>query len=457
MRVALVHDWLTGMRGGEKVLAAIGALFPEADLFTLIQAEGACQSITRGRKVVCSFLNDLPGVERYYRRLLPIMPWAIGQMELRGYDLVISSSHCVAKGIRPGGARHICYCHTPMRYLWSQSPQYARHSGRVTRMGMASIAGYLKAWELRSAARVDAFIANSRNVAQRIGKTYGRTARVIYPPIDTEFFTPANVPREEFYLVVSALVPYKCIDHAMEATARLGRPLRIVGSGPMLESLKKRAPKNVRFLGWVSDEKVREHYRRCRALLLPGEEDFGMAVVEATACGAPVIAYKAGGALETVVDWECGSANATGILYEPQTVEGLTEALKRFESESAKFNAHVLRNRAERFGPGNFRERFMQAVDEELQREGGANRDIRLKTLPALRRRLTSITGKIIYPATARGGSQLAETLRATTVILSRPVGFIDGRDGVDGGLRDTGAGEPTASAGDADTGHRRL
>jgi glycosyltransferase involved in cell wall biosynthesis len=303
-----------------------------------------------------------------------------------------------------------------MRYVWSQTQEYARHSGWATRIGLAGMAGYLKSWEQRSAERVDAFFANSQNVARRIAECYGRAARVIYPPIDTEFFTSSCRPREDFYLMVSALVPYKCIDHAIEATARLGRRLRIIGGGPMLDTLRKRAPANVEFLGWHSDSEVREHYRRCRALLLPGEEDFGMAVVESMACGTPVIAVKAGGAMETVADVECGRDTATGVLYEPQTVEGLIAAVKRFESAPNYFDPQVLRRRAEGFSQANFRAQFAQAVDAELSHANGNGKSA---AAPALRRRLTSSMGKIVYPAATLEGLKIAKAVRPATPDLS--------------------------------------
>jgi glycosyltransferase involved in cell wall biosynthesis len=362
MRVALIHDWLTGMRGGEKVLAAIAELYPQADLFTLIHLRGNCEPIVRGRRVITSFLNDLPGVRSYYRHLLPLMPMAIERFDLSGYELIISSSHCVAKGIRrPEGALHLCYCHTPARYLWTQTQQYTTRSSRLTRMGLAAFKPYLQRWDRHSAAQVNRFIANSQNVARRIQKIYQRESTVIYPPVDTDFFIPAADQREDYYLVTSALVPYKCVDHAVEAFKRLQLPLRVIGSGPMMASLARGAPAHVQFLGWQSDEAVREHYRRCRALILPGEEDFGLTPLEAMACGTPVIAYGAGGAMETV------TANPrTGLLYQPHTVEALMETVLAFQSRRNEFSPTQLRAWAERFGKQIFHRNFGGAVNEEL-------------------------------------------------------------------------------------------
>lgn len=371
MRVAIAHDWLTGMRGGEKVLAAIARMFPQADLFTLLHIRGTCQEIVSGRKVVTSFLNKLPGVRRYYRHLLPMMPLAIKRLDLRGYDLIISSSHCVAKGVRtPPGAVHVCYCHTPMRYVWAQNAEYGRRLSWPVRLGMGMVCGYLRAWDRRSADQVDLFLANSHNVARRIEQAYGRKSQVVSPPIDVDYFHPDSSPRENFYLVMSALAPYKCIDHAVEAFKRLKRPLRVIGSGQMLKALRRRASSNIQFLGWQSDEVVRSHYRRCKALIFPGEEDFGMVPLEAMACGTPVIAYRGGGAMETVIDVDAGMANATGILYSPQTVEGLMAAVERFECVEADFDRDQLVSWARRFDEPTFEADFRQSVQTLLEQKG---------------------------------------------------------------------------------------
>ncbi|MCE5280369.1 MAG: glycosyltransferase [Planctomycetaceae bacterium] len=370
MRVALVHDWLTGMRGGEKVLQALGDIFPSADLFTLLHAKGSCQELVRNRRVVTSFLDALPGVARYYRYLLPLMPLAAERLDLRGYDVIVSSSHCVAKGVKvPSDALHICYCHTPMRYLWSQSGQYARRLGWLSRTAMAAFRRYLQDWDVRSAARVDLFLANSHNVARRIERVYGRPSTVVWPGVDTEYFCPGPQPREDFYLVLSALAPYKCVDQAVEAFGRLQRPLRVIGSGQMLKALRRSSPSNIQWLGWQSQESVREHLRRCRALIFPTEEDFGIVPVEAMACGTPVIAYQGGGALETVLDAPtddgCGP---TGLLYPSHDAQGLIGAVERFEQTSSVFRPERLVAWADRFSMKRFRQRFVAAIEPELER-----------------------------------------------------------------------------------------
>jgi len=371
-RVALVHDWLTGMRGGEKVLACICALLPKAELFTLIHRPGSCSPLIEAKAIRTSWLNDLPAVSRYYRHLLPLMPLAIERMDVSNCDLIVSTSHCVAKGVggRRAGQAHVCYCFTPMRYVWDAAEHYHRRVG-IRRLALRALGPYLRAWDRRSAGGVDLFLADSACVAGRIRRAYGRGAVVLYPPVDVDFFTPADVPREDFYLIVSALTPYKRSDQAIEAFARLARPLKIIGAGQRLRKLRRMAPRNVELLGWRDDETVRDHYRRCRGLVFPQLEDFGIVPLEAMACGAPVIAYGAGGAMETVLDAANPAVTEpTGLLYRPQTPQALAAAVQRFERIEGRFNRQQLRNWAEQFSKERFIEGFKQAVGPLLLRAG---------------------------------------------------------------------------------------
>jgi glycosyltransferase involved in cell wall biosynthesis len=347
VKVALVHDWLTGMRGGEKVLESLGAIFPEADIFTLFYMPERISSSIRAHRITASALNRLPGVGRYYRNLLPLMPRAIEQFDLRGYDLVFSSSHAVAKGARvPAGVPHICYCHTPMRYVWAGG---AARAGTVKRLALGAVSGWLRRWDVRSSASVTRFIANSENVRERIRQVYGRDATVVYPPVDTDFFTPRVPEQNDYYLVVSALEPYKRVDLAITAIQQLNRCLIVTGRGTQEAALRRLAGNSVEFTGWVSDDRLRELYRGCRALLFPGLEDFGMCPVEAQACGRPVIAYGRGGALESVIDGK------TGVFFPEQTTVSIIDGVRRFEvmtfdPEAARHNS--LRFTREKFAAG---------------------------------------------------------------------------------------------------------
>ena len=358
------------MRGGEKVLDLICRRFPNADLLTLLHVPGSCCDRIERMRIRTSWLSDLPGVERYYRNLLPVMPLAIEGFDACPYDLILSSSHCVAKGvIRRPGSLHVCYCHSPMRYVWSQDAAYRGTMG-VKGVPLRLIRGYLRAWDRRSAAHVDRFIANSANVAGRIAHTYGREADVVYPPIDTDFFSPGGAEREDFYLMVSAMAPYKRVDQAIEAFASVGKPLVVIGSGQQYDKLSRLAPANVRLLGWQDDEAVRDHYRRCRALIFPGEEDFGMVPLEAMACGAPVIAYGAGGALETVRCVKTASDRPTGLCYRPQTVQALAEAVSEFERREGELDRDDIVQWAREFGEHVFDENYCRVVNRLLAERG---------------------------------------------------------------------------------------
>jgi len=357
VNVALVHDWLTGMRGGERCLEVFCELFPDADLYTLLHVPGSVSPVIERRRIVTSFLQRLPDVERRYRQYLPIFPAAIRRFDLRGYDLVLSSSHAVAKSVRvPRPERHVCYCFTPMRYVWDLYDDYfGARASLPTRLLMPPLAAWLRRWDRRTAAGVGRFVAISRFVADRIRRAYGRDADVIYPPVDVSRFRLEEAPGS-FYLVVSALTPYKRVDLAVAACARLGRPLVVVGSGPEEKRLRALAGPTVEFRGGRSDTEIAELYARCRAFLFPPLEDFGITPLEAMAAGRPVIAFGEGGARETVVPPGEGEP-PTGLFFARQTVEDLVDAIRHFEASAHQFEPKALRRRAEAFDRPLFRER----------------------------------------------------------------------------------------------------
>src|SRR5574337_377448 len=347
------------MRGGERCLEVFSELFPAADLFTLLHVPGSVSPIIEARRIKTSFIQRLPDAADRYRSFLPLFPLAIQQFDLMGYDLILSSSHCVAKGVRvPDGALHLCYCFTPMRYVWDLYDDYfGSHASLPVRWLMPPVAAALRRWDRATASRVHHFVAISRFVADRIRRCYDREAEVIYPPVDVQRFRLSE-DSGEFYLVVSALTPYKRIDLAVEAANRLGARLVIAGSGPEETRLKARAGRTVEFLGWRSDGEVADLYARCRALIFPGVEDFGIAPLEAMASGKPVIAFAQGGALETVVPWEPGSDAATGFLFTGQTADALAGAIRRFEANAHRFDPKALRAHAEAFDRPLFKERI---------------------------------------------------------------------------------------------------
>jgi glycosyltransferase involved in cell wall biosynthesis len=345
MRAAIVHYWLLGSRGGEKVVEALCRLLPDADIFTLFYDPESVSPTIRSHRVTSSFLQPL---RRHYRSLLPLMPMALENFDLRGYDLIVSSESGPAKGvIAPSAARHVCYCHTPMRYLWELYPAYRNEwtRSRVKRALMTPLTHYLRLWDYASAARVDEFVANSENVRRRILKTYRREARVIFPPVAVETFY--SKPSEDYYLIVSELVKYKRIDAAVRVFSRSGRKLKIAGDGPELAALKRLAAPNVEFCGRVPIDELKELYARCRAFVMPGEEDFGITPVEALASGKPVIARGLGGALETVPP-------TGGILYPGDTEEALAAAIEQWDSCEPNLDPRALQKWAARFSEENF-------------------------------------------------------------------------------------------------------
>lgn len=365
LRIALIHDWLTGMRGGEKVLEVLCELFPSATLFTLLHNKGALSPAIEGMEIRTSFVQKLPLKEEGYRYYLPLFPRAIEAFDFSGFNLLLSTSHCVAKGaIPPPGALHICYCHTPMRYVWDMFDEYfgPERSRLAVRAAMRLFRGYLQRWDVASSDRVHYFIANSENVARRIQVYYGRDADIIHPPVDVERFRLSE--RDDgYYLIVTALVPYKRVDLAIEAFNRSGERLVIVGKGPERQRLQLRAGRNIEFLGWQSDEALADLYAGCRALIFPGVEDFGIVPLEAMACGKPVIAFGKGGALETVVEKQEGG---TGIFFYEHSVESLLMALEKFRRHS--WDAREIRQHAEQFSRHRFKERMAAYINEKLEK-----------------------------------------------------------------------------------------
>jgi glycosyltransferase involved in cell wall biosynthesis len=403
MKIAMVHDWLTGMRGGEKCLEVLCRRFPDAQLYTLLRVPGATSPAIERMRIATSFLQRLPGAVRHYRYTLPLMPRAIERFEIAAdVDLLVSFSHAVAKGIRPPpGVPHICYCFTPMRYAWHRRADYFAVSGRVRNGPIAAarnlVLDRIRDWDRKTSDRVSHFVAISRTVARRIAECYGRTSRVIYPGVDTRFYTPADrgkgtgpcfwpaigepndldspkngpVPEcEDYYVCVSALVPYKRIDLAIAACNRLGRRLVVIGDGPQRQQLARLAGPQVLMAGWRSDEEIRRHLRRARALLFPGHEDFGIVPLEAQACGTPVIAFGQGGATETVLP-ASASQSGTGLWFAEQTVASLCDAICELESHPEWFDLELARQQAERFSLERFEREIIDYVEEVGERKAG--------------------------------------------------------------------------------------
>jgi glycosyltransferase involved in cell wall biosynthesis len=374
VRVALVHDWLTGMRGGERVLHQIAQIFPDADLYTLLHVPGSTSQIIESRSIFSSPLSRLPGAERHYRKLLPLFPWAIRRFRIENVDLVLSTHHAVAKSVPLApGIPHLSYCFTPMRYIWDQADAYLGRG--LSRALTAPLVAALRRFDLRTSGpdQVTRFVASSNAVAHRIALHYRREAEVVFPPVEVERFRPEPSSSEDFYLLVGGFVPYKCEGLAIECFRHLGRRLVVAGDGPGRAALAARAPANVEFTGRIPDDQLAELYARCRALIYPQEEDFGIAAVEAQAAGRPVIAYGRGGALDTVVplrddedEAEPTARDATGIHFDQQTPDALAAAVERFEKQEARFDSRRIRSWAERFAPSRFRRELRAQIEQLL-------------------------------------------------------------------------------------------
>ena len=368
MKVAIVHYWLVRMRGGEKVLEAICELYPDADIFTHVVNPAKISETINNHAISTTFINNLPWSRTHYQNYLPLMPIALEQLDLSEYDLIISSESGPAKGVitRPD-ALHICYCHTPMRYVWDMYHEYLNRQNIFKRLLMRPLLHYMRGWDFRSAARVDHFICNSNYVAQRVKKFYRRESTVIYPPVDTKNFSPElNIEEgdQDYYLLLGQLVRYKKADVAIQAFNDLGKKLLVIGTGEQLPELKKIANSNIEFLGWQNEEKIALHLRSCKALIFPGIEDFGIVPLEAMASGTPVIAYAKGGALETVVD------QTTGILFDDQSAAGLSKAVARFETLEAQFDKKALVRHAQGFSKSRFKREMSAFINNKLGQSG---------------------------------------------------------------------------------------
>ena len=362
--LVFVHDWLVTMRGGEKVLETLHGLWPDAPIYTLLAQPNLFLNGLRRADIRTSFLQHLPSAQRFHRWLLPVYPWAVSRWNLGQADVIVSISHSVAKGARKApGAFHLCYCLSPMRYVWENPELY--FSQIPSWLGKERFIRQLKEWDLETNKDIDKFIAISATIQKRIERCYGRPSEIIYPPVDCQRFERRSRNPENLYLIVSALVPYKRVELAIEACRQLKRSLVIVGDGPCRSALQQQAGKDVQFLGWCPPDVIEELYSRAKALLYPQEEDFGIAVVEAQSSGCPVIAYQAGGALETVVD------KLTGHFFPTQTSEALAQAM--LEAEAMDFDLPVLRQQARRFDRRIFDQKFKQLLEEILRRGRGSD------------------------------------------------------------------------------------
>ena len=364
VRLALVHDWLTGLRGGEKCLDVLCQRFPSAALLTLLHRRGSTTPAIERMNIKSSWLNRVPAIERHYRWWLPLMPLAVESLPIpANTELVVSFSHAVAKGvIAPRGVPHVSYCFTPMRYAWDLRDDYFGPSRRRwSPLAAARNAALdrIRDWDRAAAERVTHFVAISQTIADRIERCYGRSSTIIFPPVDTDYYTPDDtVARGDDYLIVSALVPYKRIDLAIAACSQTNRRLTIIGAGPERARLEKLAGPTVRFLGWQSDEVIRDHLQSCRALVFPGHEDFGIVPVEAQACGAPVIALARGGATETVLPAD-DSTTGTGVFFDTPSIDALVASMEWLESRPERLDPDLARRQAERFAASRYEQQML--------------------------------------------------------------------------------------------------
>jgi glycosyltransferase involved in cell wall biosynthesis len=355
-RVAIVHEWLTIPGGSEDVVLELLKMFPGAELFTTIYDPVPWPETIKERPVHTSFLNRIPGARRHYPKLLPLMTRAFRSFDLSSFDLVLSSNHACAKNVRtPPGTLHVCYCHTPMRYAWEEGFLEGEDVGRVTRRLLPPMLSRLRRQDFEGARGPDVFVANSRHVAARIERFYGRSAEVVHPPVDVAHFLGVKRAPRDFYLVFGRVVPYKRVDLAVAGSARAKRPLKVAGGGRALEAVRSGAVGEVEFLGRVSETERDELLSHARALLFPGEEDFGIVPVEAQAAGVPVIAYGVGGVAESVLD------GSTGVLFDEQSAPGVAAAIERFEG--LELDGDALRENARRFGRDRFREEMALVID----------------------------------------------------------------------------------------------
>lgn len=357
-KTALVHDWLFHMRGGERVLEAMAELFPDAEIYTLFYDKKGLSSVFQNKQIHASWLQYVPGIRHFYGWLLPLFPLLIKSLRIPpSVEVVISSSHCVAKGIAiPKNATHFCYCHTPMRYLWGFEKEYIQAFPALLQCLMRLIFQFLKKWDLKTNHSVHYFIANSRNVQARIKHYYQRESEVIYPPLDTCFFQPSAQPvRKNYYFTVSAFVPYKKVDIAIEAFNQSGKEFWVAGAGPMEKRYKAKVQNsNIRFLGAVSRSELRTLYQEAQAVIFPTNEDFGIVPLEAQACGTPVIAYKKGGALESV---------QTGMFFDEQTPEALSEAVSNFEKQK-KQEPLAISDKVQQFSKESFQSQLAELINK---------------------------------------------------------------------------------------------
>jgi glycosyltransferase involved in cell wall biosynthesis len=365
LRVAIVHHWLVTQGGGERLLEALASMFPGADIFTLLADPPSIPASLRGRRITQSFLASIPWSHKFHRHLLPLYPMAVEQLDLRDYDLVITSDAGPVKGVLVAPeAVHICYCHAPMRYIWNQYHDYRNQLSGLAKYGFGLSAHYVRAWDFAAAQRVSLFVANSLNVSNRIRQYYSRPSLVLYPPVDTSF-ARLETTFDESYLAVGRLVAYKRLDLLIAACNRLGRRLRIIGIGPEERNLRALAGPSIEFLGRVENEVLWSEYARCRALLFAAEEDFGMVPVEAQACGRPVVAYGKGGALESVAAGREMTlrGSATGVFFHEQTVAAVCDAVLDFERREQEFDPAVISDWAKRFDSAYFVDSFRELVD----------------------------------------------------------------------------------------------